>query len=116
MYQSEAQFQYPPTEEKLMTRFTVAITFMHYVCMYMCFTFFFFFFFAVAVSPKLLFVCLRNVCLVYVVSGQYADETPSLFDSESTTTLAADHRLWVDKYAPRLYTDLLSDDVRMWHL
>ena len=47
-------------------------------------------------------------------------ETQPLFDSEVTSEMLKQdqgsshggHLLWVDKYAPRLYTELLSDDVR----
>lgn len=48
-------------------------------------------------------------------------ETQPLFDSELTSSEMSkgdqgsshvSHLLWVDKYAPKLYTELLSDDVR----
>ena len=50
--------------------------------------------------------------------GQENGTSQDLFDSEvmevrSGVSVAppAEHMLWVDKYSPRLYTELLSDDV-----
>ena len=56
--------------------------------------------------------------------GQLQQDTPVLFGSEQASSARAtvepversesssDHQLWVDKYAPRLFTELLSDNVR----
>ena len=63
--------------------------------------------------------------VLYFVCGCCSDgQLQQLFGSEQASSAAAtvesversesspDHQLWVDKYAPRLFTELLSDNVR----
>ena len=59
-------------------------------------------------------------CTLYCDSDGLEEESQLLFgDSEDQDGVAmedtgqrAEHVLWVDKYSPRHFTDLLSDDVR----
>ena len=61
-------------------------------------------------------------CTLYCDSDGLEEESQLLFgDSEDQDGVAmedtrqrAEHVLWVDKYSPRHFTDLLSDDVRRW--
>lgn len=59
---------------------------------------------------------------LFYSSHDISQETPLLFDSEPASEMTeedgspsdVDCQLLVDRYAPKLYTELLSDDVSGW--
>ena len=63
-------------------------------------------------------------CHLYCDSDGLEEESQLLFgDSEDQDGVAmedmgqrAEHVLWVDKYSPRQFTELLSDDVRSFSI
>lgn len=50
-------------------------------------------------------------------SGQEENGTQTLFESSEDLDVSRnlrEHVLWVDKYSPKLFTELLSDDVSLY--
>ena len=67
-----------------------------------------------------LFDCSLHVCITLYSDGLEEDSEQLFGDSEEQDVAAGEgagkeveHVLWVDKYSPRHFTELLSDDVSM---